>query len=171
MKRILMALFSLYAAALPCICQTKTCMAGLDMTTLLHKDFTAQAYYSFSDHWSVKAEASIPFSILKKQKSETEKAHETEFENSQESSADASYHRESISVNYWPIKAFSGINISVGIRTGGRTSIITLAEIGYMFHIWKNIHINTSFQIPLHSNMEEKAFSSENLRISLSYKF
>lgn len=166
-----MALFSLYAAALPCISQTNTCMAGIDMTGLLDNQVTARLYYSFSSHWSLSGEASIPFSILVKPASDTEKKHHAEFVGPQVPASNSAGHYERLSLSYWPAEAFKGISISAGVRTSGMKDIICLAELGYMFHIWNNIHINTSVQVPLGASQENAALSCKNIRISLSYKF
>jgi hypothetical protein len=171
MKRILMALFSLYAAALPCISQIRRCMAGLDMTGLLDNHVTAQLHYSYGHHWSVTGEASIPFSILVKSPSETEKGHHTAFTGTQEQKAGPLYHCERLFCSYWPTGAFNGISISAGVQTSSMKDIDCLARIGYMFRIWNNIHINTSVQIPLGSRKEHTIVSHVNLRISLNYKF
>ena len=171
MKRILMALFSLYAAVQPCICQSKTCMAGLDITSLLQKCVTVQTHYCFARHWSLTGEASIPFGNLIKPTSQLEIEHQNGFNDATTDAASSRSHLKRLLFGYWPDEAFHGICLSLGVQTSNFKDIGCLARLGYVFNVWKSLHISTSLEVPVASGFKDSLRYRENLRIGISYKF
>lgn len=171
MKRILMALFPLYAASAPGICQSKTRMAGLEMTDLMGRHATVQISYKFSSHWSLSGEASISFADIANPILKIEEEHKMEFATSTKVDSNPSINCERVFFSYWPSEAYRGVNISLGIQTINLKGIRCITRFGYMFHIWNNIYINSSILIPLNPTMENNIISNENLQVSISYRF
>ena len=152
-----MALFSLYAATLPCICQTKTCMAGIDISSLLNRYVDIQVGYSFAEHWSASGEAAIAFKGHDARMTEKEREHQEEFGPAGKTVKSSTRHHESLLLHYWIQKAFKGISIGFGIQTDNQ-SVHPLAQLGYTFMIWKGISISP-------------ALRTDGLRIGVNYIF
>ena len=165
-----MALFSLYATILPCICQPRTCMAGFDMTSLLKRHIDIQISYSFSRQWSASGETSIVFKGRPTSLSHIEQEHKEEFGITSHTYDSFSSNHASMLIYYWPEEAFKGISLAFGVQAAYK-SIHPLAQVGYTFHIWNGISISSSLRAIFDSTSNGTATSTDNIRIGINYAF
>lgn len=164
-----MALVFSYIASQACLSQERSCMAGIELTSFLRGSVHAGISYSFDRHWSLGGEACVTYKRLAKGKSELEKEHNGEFNNASSISAEPIPQSGILMLSYWPIMAFNGPHLSVGIRTDKATDIIT--EAGYNLSLWKDICLSISVRIPIIQSISNESIDARNIKIGINYRF
>ena len=165
-----MALFSLHATILPCTCQSRRCMAGIDMTSLLNRHIDIQINYNFSRHWSASGETAFSFEGHSMDTSNREQEHKEEFSTANHTYDYPSPDQASMLFHYWPKEVFKGISIAFGVQATYK-SIHPLAQVGYTFHIWKGISLSSSLRAIFDGSSKDTVTSTDNIRIGINYAF
>ena len=172
MKRTIMA-FALSSALLhTAVCQEKTGMLGIELTSLLRSTAGISVSHNFSRHWSVTGEASVSYMSAIREKSTIEKEHDEEFLSSGFClPEDPDMQRIMAAFTYWPDTAFDGFYLSAGIQSGSRSGTDIITEAGYMLTIWKGLSLSAGLRIPLAESIRENRFSPKYVRAGIHYKF
>ena len=172
MKRTIMA-FALSSVLLhTAVCQEKTGMLGIELTSLLRSTAGISVSHNFSRHWSVTGEASVSYMSAIREKSTLEKEHDEEFVSSS-SGLPAASDRQRImaAFTYWPDSAYDGFYLSAGIQSGNCSGTDIITEAGYMLTIWKGLSFSAGLRIPLAESIRENRFSPKYVRAGIHYKF
>lgn len=156
----------------PAVCQEKTGMLGIELTSLLRGTAGISVSHSFSRHWSVTGEASVSYMSAIREKSTPEKEHDEEFASSSSGfPADPDTQRIMAAFTYWPDSAYDGLYLSAGIQSGNRSGTDIITEAGYMLTIWKGLNFSAGLRIPLAESIRENRFSPKYVRAGIHYKF
>lgn len=155
----------------PCSGQSKSCMAGLDLTSLLNRQADIQLAYGFVRHWSITGEAVFCINGQRTDISPYEKEHLNGFTESNATEAESIYHQERLLLHYWPEETFKGISLSFGVQTSAYRNIGLITRIGYTFEIWKGLCMSSSLQLHLDNSPEGITPETDNIRIGIHYKF
>ena len=168
MKRTIMALFFAFFIIHPCPCQERSGMVGVAFTSVTHGYVEVQAGFSFHKHWSVTGEAIIPYNKFTRRRSMLEMEHKAEFTDSPQSPARHSAAGARVLMNFWPLDAFSGPHLSIGLSSIKTTDIIIKA--GYMIPVWKGIRLSASISTYL-LRLAATDDASGIIQAGLQYKF
>ena len=164
-----MALFFAFFIVQPCPCQERSGMVGVDFTSITHGYAEVQASFSFCRHWSVTGEAIIPYNKLTRTRSTLEMEHEAEFSNEPQAQDRRRVAVTRVLMGYWPLHAFSGPHLSIGLSSAEATDIII--EAGYMIPVWKGIRLSASISTYLLSPHAEGYAASSSIKVGVHYKF
>lgn len=172
MKRTIMA-FALSSVLLhTAVCQDKTSMLGIELTSLLRGVAGISVSHSFSRHWSVTGEASFSYIRVLPEKSTIEQEHDEEFLSSGfYLPEDPDTQRIMAAFTYWPDSAYDGFYLSAGIQSGSCSGMDIITEAGYMLTIWKGFSFSAGLRIPLAESIRENRFSPKYVRAGIHYKF
>lgn len=172
MKRTIMAFVLASALIHPAVCQEKSGLLGIELTSLLRGAAGISVSHSFSRHWSVSGEASVSYIRSLPGKSTIEKEHDEEFLSSGFClPEDPDMQRIMATFTYWPDTAFDGFYLSAGIQSGSRSGTDIITEAGYMLTIWKGLSLSAGLRIPLSEGILGNRFSPKYIRAGIHYKF
>lgn len=164
-----MALVFSSLAAIPGLCQETSGMAGISLSSIIYGCLEGSASYAFGRHWSVSGEGAINCHDLMQEKSDMESEHDSEFKTTFTLPQSSWTSCSRIIFSYWPIEAFNGPHISIGIQSSLLTDIVM--EAGYMICLWKGLHLSTTIRVTMIQGMNQENFNTQNLRFGLHYKF
>ena len=169
MNRTIMALFFAFFITQPCPCQERSGMVGADFSSVTHGCAELEVSFSFAGHWSVTGEAVIPYNKFTRSRSTLEMEHEAEFTDMSQTQDGRCVSGARVLMSYWPLNAFSGPNLSIGLSSLGTTDVII--EAGYMIPVWKGIRLSASISTYLLSPHAEGYAASSSIKVGVHYKF
>lgn len=160
----------LLAGNLTTWCQERHIAAGLEICSLARGCAGVDFEYGFSSHWSVRSTVSLRYRDFISTHTALEEEHDSDFPHVVQAAEQAAdFHREQISINFWPGSPHVGLFISTGIRYGNLSGFDALMGIGYSMRIWKGLHIKAGYHTPLLQAIGGGIDASECLALSLCF--
>ena len=144
---------------------------GLNLSSLLYKEMNIAIEYKISEHWSISASEGLSLKALKRQTTNEEVEHDSNFHHNTLPSERAYTHRGTASLRYWAKKVYSGAFVSVGGEYRSDCGLDANFGIGYMLPIWKGLSGTILYDTGIiRSNISEK-LSIEDLKIGICWIF
>lgn len=146
---------------------------GTDFTALLYNgDLSLSFRYSFAEKWSVGGKAYFPL-LGNKDMNGGYMRHESALNVRNTYFTRLGGHSEDIdvAVSYWPGKALTGLNISMGVRYGSVYGVDLTAGIAYCIGIWKGLYLEVGCLLAFKPIWNKRENVPDIIRLELGYKF
>ena len=144
---------------------------GLDLSSLLYKEANIAIEYTISEHWSTSASGGLNLKVLKRQVTNEEVEHDSNFLHNTLPSERSYTHRANANIRYWPQRAYSGIFLSLGGEFRSNTGIDANIGVGYMFAIWKGLYGAIIYDTGIIRSSISEKLSLEDLKIGIHWIF
>ena len=144
---------------------------GLDLSSLLYKEANIAIEYKISEHWSTSASGGLSLKTLKRQITDEEVEHDSNFHQNTLPSERTYTHRANANIHYWPQRVYSGVFLSLGGEFRNTTGIDTNIGVGYMFSIWKGLSGAILYNIGIIRSSISGKLSIEDLKIGIYWIF
>jgi len=134
-----------------------------------------EALYGFSEKWSVGSEIGINLKAMKTYTEDIGTIHKNDLEEQIKPIATDRFRQVfqeiSLSIQYWPVKMFSGPFIHVGMTHKDRDRPDCFTGMGYSIHIWKDLGLTLMYRLMIMDAIKKRNISAEGIRIGINYIF
>ena len=144
---------------------------GLDISSLLYREVNITIEYKISEHWSTSTSGGMNLKVLKRQVTDEETEHDSNFHQNVLPPERTYTHRANASIRYWTKKVYSGPFLSVGGEYRSDCGLDANIGIGYMFSIWKGLSGVILYDTGIIRSSISDRLSLEDMKIGVCWIF